>query len=98
MARKNSFLLAHVHSILLAHACTYIMIMNIPVGSLIRYTCTANDEDIFGIVIENLDEYNATDDRDSVRVCWADDCSSTTEIVESIRDPNVEWMELLSEG
>ena len=74
------------------------MIMNIPVGSLIRYTSMDDDEDIFGIVIENLDEYNATDDRDSVRVCWTDDCSSTTEIVESIRDPNVEWMELLSEG
>ena len=57
-----------------------------------------HDEYVFGIVIKNLDEYNATDDRDSVRVCWADDCSATTEIVESILDPSVEWMEMLSEG
>ena len=73
--------------------------MRIPIGSLIRYmSMDDHDEYVFGIVIENLDEYNATDDRDSVRVRWADDCTATTEVVESILDPSVEWMELLSEG
>ena len=73
--------------------------MSIPIGSLIRYmSMDDHDEYVFGIVIENLDEYNAADDRDSVRVRWADDCTATTEIVESILDPSVEWMELLSEG
>ena len=73
--------------------------MSIPIGSLIRYmSMDDHNEYVFGIVIENLDEYNATDDRDSVRVRWADDCTATTEIVESILDPSVEWMEMLSEG
>jgi len=79
---------------------------NVKIGSLIRYS-GMNGEDTYGLVTkhikdpkeisEALGERFAEELHPAVQVLWVDDGDFTMESIKNLRDPDVEYMEVISE-
>ena len=70
---------------------------SIRLGSLIKYLSTA-DETICGIVTKHFEYYARGIDGEAVEIFWMDGEGCTIESIKNIRDPDIEYMQVISEN